>query len=70
MTGKRNPQFGIPHTVETKSKISKANKGRISNRRIAIEINGIKYVSLNEATKLSNYSYKAVRKIAKQQKLI
>jgi group I intron endonuclease len=50
-TGDKNPFYGKSHTLETKERISKSNKGRKPPNRTSIEINGKKYESYGDASK-------------------
>ena len=49
--GKKNPFYGKRHSEEMKNKVSKANKGRKPPNTKWVEINGILYHGLNEASK-------------------
>lgn len=50
-TGKNNPFYGKKHSKKTIKKLSEASKGVIPTNARAIKINGVKYISMNEASR-------------------
>jgi hypothetical protein len=60
-TGDKNPFFNKKHKLESKDKISIANKGKKPNNRIKISINDIIYDSYHDASKALNIPIVTIR---------
>ena len=61
-----NPTKGKQHTSETKAKMSKAKKGKESNRKRKVVIQGIEYDSVSQAMAILKISTRKLYKLLKE----